>query len=271
KVNQVLLAHGINTTVIDSKEISDKEKLENYIVGRTTAKTLIEAGIEEAVGILAGTDDDGYNLGILLNARYLKPNLFTLVRQNRHENKIAFEVSNIDMVMQPTLVTARRILFLLIAPLLKSFFYYLLQEDSSRKMKMEEVIKLLERKVGDKTPHLVTVNITPDRSRAVMKFLEEGKQVLLGELIRDPDNVTRELDLVFFVVKSGDEIIVLPNRTYKIKAGDQILFCGTALARRLFNATLNNEYKLYYVQNGIPMPRGYFMQWWYMRKSKNRT
>ncbi|MGR9046200.1 MAG: potassium channel family protein [Gammaproteobacteria bacterium] len=268
EVNRVLVKHGINTTVIDSKEIADKDNLGNYIVGRTTAKTLARAGIEDAVGILAGTDDDGYNLGILLNARYLKPDLFTLVRQNRHENKIAFEASKIDMVMQPTLVTARRILFLLIAPLLKSFFKYLLQNEPGRNEEMEAVIKMLEKKVGNKMPHLVTVHITEERSQAVIRCLEEGRPVLLGDLIKHPDNIERELDMMVFVVKSGDEIIVLPGKEYKIKAGDHLLCCGTALAGRLFNATLNNQYKLFYVQNGAILPRGYFMQWYVKRKNK---
>ena len=268
QVNQVLVTHGIKTTVIDSKEISDKDKSGNYIVGRTTARTLAEAGIEDAVGILAGTDDDGYNLGILLNARYLKPDLFTLVRQNRHENKIAFEASKIDMVMQPTLVTARRILFLLIAPLLKSFFKYLLQNEPGRKEEMEAVIKTLEERIGDKMPHLITVHFTRERSHAVMQCLDAGKPVLLGDIIKHPDNIDKQLDLVVFVVKSGDQIIVLPNEDYKIKEGDQLLFCGTALAGRLFNATLNNEYKLFYVQNGAILPRGYFMQWYVKRQNK---
>ncbi|MGR9114481.1 MAG: potassium channel family protein [Gammaproteobacteria bacterium] len=270
QVNHVLLKYGIKTTVIDSKELSDKDKLENYIVGRTTAKTLSEAGIEEAVGILAGTDDDGHNLGILLNARYLKPDLFTLVRQNRHENKIAFEVSKIDMVMQPTLVTARRILFLLIAPLLKSFFYYLLQDKPGRKEEMETVIRTLEAKVGDKMPHLITVNINRERSSAVIKALEAGEPVLLGDLIKHPDNVDKQLDLVVFVVKSGDEVVVLPGEDYRIKEGDQLLFCGTALAVRLFNATLNNIYNLYYVQHGEALPKGYFMQWCANRLDRQR-
>ena len=267
EVNRVLVKHGINTTVIDSKEITDKDKSGSYIVGQTTAKTLIRAGIEDAVGILAGTDNDGYNLGILLNARNLKPDLFTLVRQNRHENKIAFEASSIDMVMQPTLVTARRILFLLIAPLLKSFFYYLLQNEPGRKEEMERVIKTLEKKVGDRVPHLATVHISQERSRMVIQYLEAGKQVLLGNLIKHPDNIDKQLDLVIFVVKSGDEVIVLPGEDYKVKEGDQLLFCGTALAGRLFNATLNNEYKLFYVQNGMALPRGYFMQWYAKRKN----
>lgn len=117
-------------------------------------------------------------------------------------------------------------------------------------------------------PHLVTVPITEERSQAVIRCLEEGRQVLLGDLIKHPDNIERELDMRVFVVKSGDEVIVLPGKEYKIKAGDHLLCCGTALAGRLFNATLNNPYKLFYVQNGAILPRGYFMQWYVKRQNK---
>lgn len=41
------------------------------------------------------------------------------------------------MIMQPTLVAARKILFLLIAPLLKTFFYYLLEDKEGRPEEME--------------------------------------------------------------------------------------------------------------------------------------
>jgi len=42
----------------------------------------------------------------------------------------------------------------------------------------------------------------------------------------------------------------------------------------LFNATINNEYKLYYVQTGIFLPRSYVAQWYhkkFMRSSIEAT
>lgn len=261
EVNRVLIKNGIKTSVIDPHEMSGREKLEDYIVGRTTSKTLVKAGIEDAVGILAGTDDDGHNLGILLNARTFNPNLFTLVRQNRHENDVAFEATQIDMIMEPTLVTSRRILFLLIAPLLKSFFHYLLQNKSGRREEMDAVIALLDKKVGKNMPHLVTMDISRTTSMAVVRSLDARRPVLLGHLLKHPENIERELDLVIFVAKRGEDITVLPHPDYELKEGDQLLYCGTSLACRMFYATLNNDYKLYYVQNGTFLPRGYFMQW----------
>lgn len=261
EINHALVKHGMETVVIDPHDCRAEEGIDNYIVGRTTAKTLALAGIEDAVGILAGTDDDGHNLSILLNARKLNSNLFTLVRQNRHENRIAFEASQIDMIMQPTLVTARRVLFLLIAPLLKPFFQYLLQDEPGRKEEMERIIKLLDQKIGRRQPHLITVDIVKERCKALTACLEEGEPVHLGDLLKHPDNFSRKLDLVAFVVKSGETIHVLPGDDHRIKLGDQILFCGTGSSRRLLNATLNNEYNLFYVRHGVHLPKGYFMRW----------
>ncbi|CCE22103.1 potassium channel family protein [Methylotuvimicrobium alcaliphilum] len=268
EINHALVKQGMKTVVIDPHDCSEEEGIDSYIVGRSTAKTLAQAGIENAVGILAGTDDDGHNLGILLNARKLNGNLFTLVRQNRHENRIAFEASQIDMIMQPTLVTARRVLFLLVAPLLKPFFQHLLKDEPGRKEDMEKVVQQLEKKIGRRQPHLITVDVVKERCSAVTACLEEGEQVLLGDLLKHPDNFNRKLDLIAFVVKSGEVISVLPPDDYRIKIGDQILFCGTGASRRLLNATLNNEYNLFYVRNGVHLPKGYFMRWYAQRQNR---
>lgn len=266
EVSRVLNKLNIKTSAIDPQQNMERGHIDNYVVGRTTGKTLAEAGIEQADGILAATDDDGHNLSILLNARYFNPDLFTIVRQNRHVNEVAFNAANTDMIMQPSLVTARRILFLLIAPLLKPFFNYLLEDKPGRTEKMEEVIQRLRKTVGTKRPDLVTIDFTREKSKAVMQWLDEGKKVLLGDLLKNPDDRGRQLDIVVFVIKSGEEVHILPTAEYEIKEGDQVLYCGTHIAQRLFNATINNEYKLFYIQNGVFMPRGYIMQW-YIKKT----
>lgn len=266
EINRILCDYGVKTAVIDPKEKIKHGCVNRFILGRTTINTLAQAGIEDAAGILSGTNNDGHNLGILLNARHFNRNLFTIVRQNRHENEIAFRATDVDMIMQPTLVAARKILFILIAPLLKTFFRYLLEKKPGREQEMESVIRQLSDKVGKQTPHLVTVNFTWEKSKAVMQLLEKGGKVLLGELIKDPRAREKTLDLVVFVIKTKDMEIVLPSNHYPINADDQLLFCGTALAHRLFNATVNSEYKLHYVQNGVYIPRSYFIRWLLHRK-----
>ena len=126
---------------------------------------------------------------------------------------------------------------------------------------MESVIRELSSKIGKQTPHLVTVDFTWEKSKAVLGLLEKGEKVFLGDLIKDPRARDKNLDLVIFVIKTGGEPLPLPPDDYQIKENDQLLFCGTALAGRLFNATINSEYKLHYIQNGEYPPRSYLMKW----------
>jgi len=261
EINRVLNKYNIQTAIIDPHDSKEDEYIKRYVVGRTTSKTLTKAGIEGAVGIISGTNDDGHNLGILLNARYLNRTLFTIVRQNRHENEVAFRASQVDMIMQPTLVSARKILLLLVAPLLKTFFRYLLEDKPGRQAEMETVIQKLRIKVGHQTPYLVTVNFTREKSKAVIQLLDEGKKVFLGDLTKDPRAREKKLDLVVFVIRSGEQDIVMPLDNYEIKENDQLLFCGTELAKRLFNATITSEYKLFYTQNGTYKPKSYLAAW----------
>lgn len=261
EVNRVLSRNGVKTVVIDPHDSSEEEHVDKYIMGQTSSKTLQQAGIDQAAGILSGTDNDGHNLGILLNARHFNKRLFTIVRQNRHENEVAFRATRVDMIMQPTLVAARKILFILIAPLLKTFFKYLMEPVPGRREQMEEVIKELRNKIGSQKPHLITIDFTRQKSKALIEMMDSGEKVYLSDLISDPRARELKLDLVVFVIKSGDEEIVLPPEDYEIKENDQILFCSTGLAYRLFNATINSEYKLFYIKKGVYKPRSYFARW----------
>ena len=102
-------------------------------------------------------------------------------------------------------------------------------------------------------------------AKVLMRVLENDS-VQLGDLLKDPRNRTKPLDLVALVVQSDEgKVIILPGSDYLVKAGDQLLLCGTDLGYRLFLATVNNEYKLYHVRTGLRQPRSFFMQW-YVRK-----
>jgi len=262
EANHALTRNGVKTSVIDPHSRKRDEEIETYITGRTNAKTLQKAGIDEAVGILAAANDDGYNLGVLLNARCLNPNLFTIVRQNSHKNEMAFSMANADMIMQPTLVTARKILLLLIAPLLKHFFAYLLAKEPGRELIVKQVIAALRQKVGEQKPLLVTIDFTREKSRAVIECLEQGNTVCLKDIIADPRDRTKELDLLPFVIKSDAREIVLPSLEHRIKEGDQLLFCGTSKAKQLLKSNINSEYTLYYLRTGKYQPMGYAMRWY---------
>lgn len=260
EINRFLSQKGIRTTVIDPKEDPGHLPVDKFIIGRATGKTLYAAGIQHAKGVLAATGDDGHNLGILLNSRSFNPEIFSVIRQNFHQNDVAFDAAEADMIMQPSLVTARRIMILLKAPLLKPFFKYLMDDSDSRREQLQQVIELLKSKIGKSNPRLTTIDFSEEKAKALVSCLNEGREVMLGDLLRDPRNRNQQLDLVTFIIRSGDYIQPLPSATYTIKENDQLLICGTEMAYRLFNSTLNNEYNLHYVRTGKFKPRSWLLQ-----------
>lgn len=267
EINRFFTKKGIHTTVIDPKKNPNHTPVDRFIVGRATGKTLYEAGIQYAKGVIAVTGDDGHNLGILLNSRSYNAKIFSVIRQNFHENDAVFDAANADMVMQPSLVTARRIMILLKAPLLKRFFKYFMDDTAEHSEQLKQTIELLKQKIGKHSPRLTTIDFSADKASAIVQCLNDGHEVILGDLIRDPRNRNTQLDLVVFIISSGEEIYVLPNSSYKIKQDDQLLFCGTDMAYCLFNSTLSNEYNLHYLRTGKFSPRSYIAQW-YVRKYK---
>lgn len=259
EVHKVLTGFGLSVAVISESET--EEQVDIFIRGRTTAKTLKAAGIEQAVGVVAATGDDGYNLSILINARALNPKVFMIVRQNRHQNELAFSAADADIIMQPSLITARRILFMLTAPLLRKFFIYLLDVHASQPEVITDLIKRLRHAVGTHPPRLFTIKVLKAHTPALWSALEAGAAITLGDLLRDPCDRCVQLRTVPLIVRSDDGATYLPERNYRLRQNDRILLCGTASAHRLLEATVHNEYMLYYLVTGQDMPRAYWMRW----------
>jgi voltage-gated potassium channel len=72
----------------------------------TEAKTLEEAGIRNAVGLVAATDNDVNNLSIVVTAKGLNPGLFTVLRRNRESNRLLFAAFGADLTMVPSEIIA---------------------------------------------------------------------------------------------------------------------------------------------------------------------
>ena len=174
--------------------------------------------------------------------------------------------------MMPSLVSARRILFLLLAPLLKTFFEALRGRDaSSTELALSDVIDQLATTVGGSHPRLWTVDICASTASALLNTVEGGQEVALGDILRDPVDRNKHLACVPLVMRSGQELNVMPALTTVVQPGEQILFCGTASSLRLLDATLNNEYTLRYLISGIDQPRGYVMQWFTRRHASRAS
>ncbi len=268
-IHDSLGSEGVSTVVIEPNPSPQDQQGANLIVGRANQENLLKAGIKDAAGIVAGTNNDADNLSILLNARALNPDIFLLVRQNRYRNQLVFRAARADFIMMPSLVSARRILFLLIAPLLKTFFESLRGHDDAdaKELDLSHVIDQLATTVGGSQPRLWTLDACAATASALLRVIESGDRVTLDDLLRDPVNRDRHLACLPLVIRSGQKPTIMPALATAVQPGDQILFCGTAGSLRLLDATLNNEYTLRYLISGIDQPRGFVMQWLKRRNS----
>ncbi|MDH3515049.1 MAG: hypothetical protein OEM83_09320, partial [Gammaproteobacteria bacterium] len=166
--------------------------------------------------------------------------------------------ANVDLILQPSLTTARRILKILISPLIQMLIDHLRVQDSQ---KTEDLVQRLQARVGEQTPHLWRLNMCAREASAAFEYLGENRSLALGALLRDPNNLNDSLCCVPLVIQRGNEYLMLPGDSEEAHLGDEILFCGSEQGAMLLAATLNNPYTLHYVATGMDPPRSYVFEW----------
>lgn len=257
-IREALEVEGIETAIIEPTPRATDRDCPNLIVGRADQTSLTSAGIDTAAGIVAGTNNDSDNLSILLNARALNPKIFFVVRQNRYRNQVVFHAAKADLIMMPSLVSARRILFLLIAPMLKTMFEGLRGENSHDKSyNLDAAVDYLQQAVGGSQPKVWTIEINKETAPAVLHQIAIGNRVNLEHLVSDHSERGTALDCVPLVVSSGSSQEIIPPLTTSVKSGDQILFCGSQKAQWLVEAVMQNDYTLQYILSGVDAPRSW--------------
>jgi Trk K+ transport system NAD-binding subunit len=224
----------------------------------TEADTLLQAGVGEVAGIIAGTDNDANNLSIIITARQLNPKLFTVGRQNNQDNAAIFKAAQADMVMQPGVIVARHILGLIIAPLLDEFLQ--LTHDQNEEW-ANVLVSRVAGVVEDVTPETWGLAISPLQAPAVFDSMINGETVSLGDLCVHPQDRRQTLPCVPLLIKRDSEHRLLPDMDELLQAGDRILFCGRSEAARHIEHIVNDHQALRYVCTGEDRPGGIVWEW----------
>lgn len=247
----------ITTTIVEA--MPELTGCSDCIVGSgTEAKTLLEAGIKEAVGIVAGTDNDVNNLSIVMTAYELNPSLFVVIRKNRRHNTALFKQFSANITMQPTEIIAHECLAHLISPLLGQFLYLLRSQSNEW---ANQLIGKLVSVVGESVPETWSITIDATNASAVTDFLHEGKFLNLAHLTLDPFAREHTLKMVPILHVRNQESVMLPDLSTSLEIGDRILFCGTPSAKSALSNTLNNIRTLTYVAQGIHLPSSLIWRW----------
>lgn len=231
---------------IDAEKIKD---LPHQVTGvGTEAVTLMEAGVMDAVGIVAGTNNDADNLSIMMTARELNPKLLTVVRQNIHANSLVFKNSRADFIMEPGRIIANRILAHVKSPLVPIFI-----EEMQNKFDdvwAHTLINRMSSVVGDRELDSWAYTVGEKETPAFMEAKKQGFELTLSLFFKDPHNRKKNLHAFPLMLKRGDFIDMLPGELDELQEGDEVLICGLNKSNRRMQWTVNNYNVLHYVITG---------------------
>ncbi|MET0049457.1 MAG: NAD-binding protein [Candidatus Thiodiazotropha sp.] len=257
-----LVKENLDVVVIEANPSQTGMPHTPLVIGQgTEAKTLLEANIERAVGLVAGTDNDANNLSIIMTARELNPDLFIILRQNNKYNDAVIEAVGADMVMLPSEIIANSIRVLLGSPLQHQFVKLVMHQEESWAC---ELISRISALVSQHAPEVWEVSFTEAETHAVCRHVKEGHSLPLWALTMDPRDREKSLPCIPLMLLRHHDYSLLPDAKTKIQRDDRLLFCGSVSARYRMEWTLQNENALSYILTGETGPQGWI--WRRLRK-----
>ena len=257
EVVRAFRGQDLDVTIVDP----DETAIDGLRVVRghgTDAATLELAGVRDAVGVVAGTDDDVANLAIAVTAREVNAEIFTVVRQSLRTNHALFDAYDADITMVSSEIIANECLAVLHTPLLGRFLDAVQREDDAW---ADRAIERLQVSIGVEAPDIWKVTISEPEAPAFCEALgRPDYPVLLGDLCRDPTDRERRLECVPLLVLRGSSESILPDGSMPLQRGDEVLFAGQPAARKAQRPMLLNVNVRDYVVRGIDVPGGWLWQ-----------
>ena len=258
-------AEALPVTIIDRDPHPDGAH--RWVQGDGTgAPALLEAGVMQATGIVAGTASDVDNLSIAVTARELNPSLFVIVRQNHYANSALFEAFDADIAVVPSQIIAHECLAILSTPLLVPFLH---EVRGHTEPWCAQQLGRLTTRMGWEVPEVWSERINLSRAPALYRRLMRGETITVDSLLRSP--AAREELLaceVLYLDRDDDDHVLMPARDTPIRPGDELLLAGTRHARGDLGLSIANEHSLNYILTGTDLPGGWI---WEKLSRRRRT
>jgi len=265
EVVESFMREGLSSTIIDP-DPPFPEHQHRFLQGRgTDERTLVEAGVADAVGIVAGTDDDIVNLSIAMTARALNPRIFVVIRQNLQANRALYRAFRAEITMVSAEIIADECVALISTPLLARFLQIAERQDEAW---ATEVNARLEETTSGAAPSVWALRVDAAHCPALVRALGSGEVITMRHLRLHPSDRQRPLDCVPLLLLRSGEPIVLPDEHLRLARLDAVLFAGTAEAQRLQSLTARNSRACDYVCRGIDTPDGWI--WRTLARSRQR-
>lgn len=241
--------NGIDYTYLDiNKEVHEKVSSDQDF--------FLQAGIEEASCIIAGTNDDAINLSIIATARTLNPRIFAIVRENELEEKSLFSHLRVDKIFIVDQIAALDGYNYIDRPMTFEFIEGI---SDFTKEKLVDTLLLITDKVN-KRPALIEMAVDQNHMYALHQFVRHTP-ITIGQLLNNPYRDGNDLEIVILGLKRADgTFILIPPLDTPLQADDHILFATTRPSLEQFRTIVNHYYELYYVIHGKEAQR--FMLPW---------
>ena len=263
EVTEDLRAEGLDVTVVEPSELAEHDP--DAIAGYGYEPgVLTRAGIERAVGFVAGTDNDTTtNLSLIAAARRANPTLFVAARQNKAASAPLFGAVEVDSMLVPADVVAHEVYAQLSTPLMWRFLQEVPRCDDAW---AAAVVDRLTQLCGENLQAVWKVRLTAAEAPALQTWLTEGG-ARLGDLLRDPEGRDEPLHAVPLLLAraNGADVELAPDDDVELAPDDELLLVGSPSARRLLDATLMVDATREYVVHGRHVPSS-----WVWRKLTRR-
>jgi voltage-gated potassium channel len=256
-----LRSEGLDVTIIEARPVTDE--YETIVVGHASEPSVMErVNLEDAVGFVAGTDNDLTNLLLVTAARRINPALYVAARQNEASSAPLFATIDVDALLVPAQVVAHEVYAQLSTPLLWRFLREVPQLDDEWAAGLIDRLTAL---CGRQLQALWKVRLTAEEAPAFRSWVGSGA-ARLGDLMRDPDDRDEPLRAVPLLAMRGDRCALAPGDDFVLELGDELLLAGWPAARRSLDTTLMVDAVREYVVTGRQVPAS-----WIWRRLTRRS
>ena len=250
---------------IDVRDMFENgEGAEHIFSEEVLEERLIDAGIDDAAVIVAGTRDDMVNLAVVMLSRKHNPDIYTVARENSLSELNVFQAARIDRNYILDEIIADKIYNYLAKPLANAFIRQLNKKDDNWG---KAIVDRILTKLGTRG-HLCEMSVTENEAFALHQVLQEGVEVPLRVLKRSREDWHRQSALIFLLIKRGERIIILPGDDFTIQEGDTLLVACNHQSEEDLAYILNNVYELHYVMYGRELVTG-LLGWMMKRDEKS--
>ncbi len=214
----------------------------------TEANPLIDVGIKDAVGLVAGSDNDINNLSIAITARELNPDLFIVMRQSSSANSLLFEAFDADLTMITTQTVAHACLSYLTTPMLARFIREVEKQTPDW---AASIVTELTPICAGRVPYVWTTRINRVKTPALAQQLLNTENVIpLSVLMTSNRNRSESLKLFPLMLERAGQMILRPEPSLPLHTGDKIIWTGNRDAWNEQKLTANYSNALDYVLTG---------------------